>query len=526
MASRDSIVNFNAREQALSSDLVRLQKLASRELQNLIADEERALVDPTLTAYGSVIGAGEPINAAAQLPGLISGPSTFDVTVGAGEAFLFDNTITGDDSPYQVVRWVETALAISTPDATDARVDLIVATPATENTDLESRNLLLDPVARTIAPQNVFKTQNPNATLSVVTGVPAALPPAVPAGAVAIFEVVVPPAAADASEFRPVRRIFRRVSGPFATAHGILAGCKLGWTDVNELTTSAGIFLDSDLMSSVVIDGETIDIPLAQLRSADSLVVQDSLANPFGSSAPAANDRAYYIYLVGGRNLPQWSGTFPPTVTGFPPVPILMVESTTSPDADGRPVTDIATPRGNTTRGALFIGNGFVVAGSTRRKPCVLSADGRWIHARDFAFGSSTEFTATPGGVGTYNAFVDVRIHSAPLSAKLVQLTPLIGASAANYKNAFGGTLAIMDAGANTTATLTRPYRCGMTFGGDVLGTQAFNISYNTGIVAIDGPLIGQARAQVQIASVIVANVVVAWYLQATGYDMPVKRFT
>jgi len=36
------------------------------------------------------------------------------------------------------------------------------------DSDLESRNVLLDPVARTVAPQNVFKTSDPTATLMLL----------------------------------------------------------------------------------------------------------------------------------------------------------------------------------------------------------------------------------------------------------------------------------------------------------------------------------------------------------------------
>lgn len=357
-----SRVKFNAREIALSSDEIRAEALASRELQNVLA-------------AGSADSAGIPFSCLLNPPTLASAAG-FTMALGAGSAMFYfptDVSLTVDDSPFEVVRWAAVpGLAFATPDGANPRIDLIVATPAMADADLVSRNILIDPVLRTIAAQNVNKTTNPLSTISVVTGTPAAGPvaPAVPAGKVALYEVYVPAAAPNSTTFSSAQRLWRRAPFPWSTASGIMTGCHLRWdltVDVNAGGTSTVTLVG--LNHRVIIDGELVDF--ATLNQ--TAVAQDAgAANPF-SVVAGGSDKPYYLYLVGGRHAPQ--GTW----NGSTLVPLTIVESLTPPDLDnyGRPTSPLTTPlRGAApVEACVYIGLGFVLATTTRRRACIMGPE-------------------------------------------------------------------------------------------------------------------------------------------------------
>lgn len=372
---------FNAREIALSSDEIRAQQLWSRDLQNLLA-------------MGSADAGGTPFSCALSAIGVASlvFTSGFQMALADGDALFYnptDPSLTTDDSPMEVLRWRSVApLSFATPDGANPRIDLVVAQPAMVDGDLTSRNILVDPGARTISAQNVFKSSNPTSTISVVTGTPGAspLPPAVPSGKCALFEVLVPAAAPSAATFGPSPRLFRRAPFPWSSGNAILNGCRLTWDlTVNPATTSSPIVMGGP-SSRVVIDGEVIDCS-ALFGVA---VTQDSANNPFASAAPVGNDRPYYIYVVGGRHAPQ--GT---AVTGGM-IPVAVVESTVAPNNLGTPFSAITTPRGTTTQlGAVYIGIGFVRQNTTFRHACVMGPEMTRI------VGSAEALSLTKAGTGT-----------------------------------------------------------------------------------------------------------------------------
>lgn len=372
--SREKI---NAREIALSSDENRSYQLWSRELQNVLA-------------MGSADPVGLPFSCALSALALAF-TSGFQMQLADGDALFYfptDPSLTVDDSPFEVLRWRTVApLAFATPDGTNPRIDLVVAQPASVDADLQSRNILVDPVARTIAAQNVFKTSNPTSIISVVTGTPAGTPapPAVPSGKVALFEVLVPAAAPSAATFTPAPRLFRRAPFPWSASSGILCGCRLTWDlTVDPSTTSSGVVM-SGPTSKVLIDGELLDASALT----GVAVTQDSANNPFSVAAGTA-DKPYYIYVVGGRHAPQ--GT--PIFGGFAPVAV--VESTVVPNNLGQPSSPITTPRGTTTQaGAVYIGVGFVLANTTRRHACVMGPEVTYV------LGSAEALSLTKAGSGT-----------------------------------------------------------------------------------------------------------------------------
>jgi hypothetical protein len=347
--SREKI---NARETVLSSDFNRMQSLASRDLQNLLAD-------------ASADVGGTPITGLSGPCSLVGIAATFNMTLAAAQALAWnpgDSSLTVDDSSYEIARWAQTVPTFGGPSG-NPRIDLVVVTPAAVDTDLQSRNILIDPTARTISPQNVFKTTNPQGTIAVIAGTPASspVPPAVPAGAFALFEVFVPTGASDSTAFSVIPRMFRRAPFPWSTISGIVSGFHPIW----DMTIVPGA-VDSTLSFAalddcrVIIDGELIETLGAMLE-----IFQDGAANPFGSAASATWHKPYYLYAVGGRHAPQRGTVFS--------APVIIVESTTPPFlTTGRPTAAITTPRGSAPSSAcVYIGMGAVCGGTTKRLPCI-----------------------------------------------------------------------------------------------------------------------------------------------------------
>lgn len=353
---------FNAREQLNSSDLMRAQFLASRDLQNLLGD-------------ASADDSGTPITGFSG-PCTLTAASGFTMALSAAQAMAYnpgDASLTIDSSPYEVARWALQNLTFATPDGANPRIDLVVVTPAVVSTDQQSRTVLVDPTTRAVTAQPVYKTANPTGTIAIVTGTPGATPapPAVPAGAFAIWEVWVPAGAASSTSFTAVPRMFRRAPFPWSTMNAIIDGFRLTWDMTADPTTTASALSMSVLSRNrIIIDGEVIDGGLFSPG-----VSQDAgAANPFASAASSGWHKPYYIYAVGGRNAPQAA------LNQFGvPGPLALVESTTVPVVGGHPASPITTPRGTTTqRGAVFVGLGFVYAGTTRRLACIMDETWTW----------------------------------------------------------------------------------------------------------------------------------------------------
>jgi len=361
MATTFSRVGFAAREQALTGDLNRVQRLASRELQDLIA------------YLGGSVDDDAPISGAIEIHDAAGDTSGYTATIPKGSGFFWDPTtpgLTADDSSNLVMRWSATTLAFANPDLTNPRIDLVVGDPGQVDADLQSRNILLDPQTRNVTPENVYKTSNPSTALSVIAGTPAAspVPPAVPAHLCPLYDVLVPAGAPNAATFSFRRRLWRKALAPGSTENRILAGCRLSWdTSVDPASASAGIFMAG--RHRVLLNGELIEF------SGSPAVVQDTGgANPFASAAPTNSSKPYYVYLVAGR-LSQGQGSIA-TLFGVPfLVPAVLVESLTPPDVTGRPTASLNTPRGAAILNAMYVGLGFVYRNTTNRQPCVMTDD-------------------------------------------------------------------------------------------------------------------------------------------------------
>lgn len=380
-----SRVKENAREIALSSDADRAEALASRELQNILG-------------FGSADAGGAPFSALLRPLSLTAIAATFTMTMGDGDAFAYlpsDPSLTVDDSPYEIVRWRSIGpLTFANPNGSNPRIDLVVATPAMADADLASRTILLDAVARTIAAQNVFKTTNPSATIAVVTGTAGATPapPAVPTGAIALAEVYVPAAVSDATSFFVIPRSFRRTHFPWSTASGIMSGGELRWNLNVDASVASSTLTMNGVTHRLLIDGELVEWSTLDAITA----IPDTANNPFGS-APGS-DTPYYVYAVGGRHLPQ--GT--KTTLGFSPVAV--IESLTPPDllTYGRPTASLATPRGTAPAAAcVYLGIGYVQAGTTNRKPCIMDDDMVYIVGADSGPVSASFSSGSPHILGT-----------------------------------------------------------------------------------------------------------------------------
>lgn len=365
MASPLSLVNFVGFEEGLSGDLVRMQRLASREAQNILeaasrSDENR---DNTLGYVGpsSVNSGGSPISFAEILP-YLRFAGAFTMELGAGQAYdERPPASTADDSAYTVLRWPTQVLpAFANPDGTNPRIDLVVAEAASANADLVSRNILLDPANRTVQAQVIAKTNNPLSNISIVTGTAASSPtaPSVPSGKIALFEVWVPAAAPDASTFVPIRRLWRRPAYPFTAFNGIISGCVPRWSDVDDTTTTSQIDLSDTDVHRVCVDGEVL-----VFRGTVPVAVDDTANSP---GTAGATDKPFYIYLCGGRNNPRRSSSG---------CPFVLVMSTTAPDAFGHPSAALNDGATIQRGGAVYIGVGWVFAGSTRKRACYVSND-------------------------------------------------------------------------------------------------------------------------------------------------------
>lgn len=405
-----SRVKFNAREIMLSADSVREERLFSRDVQEEFAQQGS---DST----------GGPISALDKPLSLLGIAATFTMTLGANRGFFYDATFPGldaDDSTYLTLRWAQQVLTIAAPDATNPRIDLVVATPTMVDTDSQSRNILVDPVLRTITPQNVNKTSNPVSTITVITGTPGATPavPALPAHQAAVAEVYVPAAVADATSFQVGPRLWRKMMAPGGLMNGPLVGCDMYCSNpnVDPATTDATYSLFSNL-HKCFIDGELVEFVGHNLATS-----VDATGNPFSGAAPAGSSKPYFVYLCGGRNLPQ--GGFAFTIFN----PAVLVESTVSPDEDGHPNTLITTPRGTTIKGAIHIATLFVFRNTTKRQVCYM-ANG-WVYGKKglevFVASAATSLTlaSRPANIGASIVRVHMNILVAGAGISAVDVNP------------------------------------------------------------------------------------------------------
>ena len=377
-----TIVNFSNREKALTSDLVRMGKLGSRELLNTIRDAGRRdeFTNPAGVFRGHGV-AGELVPRAENLGTIVGSVGTFDVHIGAGEAEMQITTADPDASEWTSVRWSATTVTVQTP-VVGTRVDLVYATPAMVPADQQSRTVLLDPVTRTTTPQNIYKTLNPLATLTYAVGTPGtpstAVPPACPSGSLAIWEIITQSTAVDSRDCCFIRRIWRRVES-FASVHGILQGCVPSYT-MNTEANGSNMSLPLDQVHRVVIDGEVLVGATDVAVSGNEIPLLLDVANPPGVNA-GAFDIPFYLYLCGGRNVPcrqiPGSGAIATNVA-----PFIFIASTTPPGLENRASASLQYPVGVTIlpSATLYCGLGFVIAGSSKFKSCVV--DGDWIYAR------------------------------------------------------------------------------------------------------------------------------------------------
>jgi hypothetical protein len=276
----------------------------------------------------------------------------------------------------------------------------------------------VDPVARTVAPANVYKTTNPVATLSVVAGTAAAAPvaPAVPAGALALFEVYVPPLASDSTAFLPVRRAWRQIEFPGTSQHGIVKG---GVPVLNTTATPALVSLAAAPSSvhRIVIDGELLSFGGMFINPA-----QPDSINPPVASGHANFDAPAYLYLCGGRNQPllNYSSLVPGV---YSPLPVALIISLTPPDALGFPTASLATatPTRTFPRAACcYVGLCFCAAGATTNVPA--------FYAGDFIYSAKTVPTANLKGfllpgLGATNAFAAYTFAGQPAVSDVVDLS-------------------------------------------------------------------------------------------------------
>jgi hypothetical protein len=403
-----SRLNQTAREQVLTSDVNRIGDLAGRELMDskLLRSTRADFYKPSTNTFDDFSAAGKaaqatPIAGLTQPPSLDGMAAVFDMALGAGEGQLPFTSANPDQSDYQILRWPAQTLTWpggGAPDATNPLICLICATPADQLTDLQSRNILLDPILRTVSPQNCYKSTDPLATISVIAGAAAAapVPPAVPAGALALFEVFVPPLASDSLAFLPVRRAWRQIEFPGTSQHGIVKGCEPTLT-----LSTPYLLMGLNSVHRIVIDGELLTF----LGNGSAAAKADTVNAPI---AAVGSDKPLYLYLCGGRNRPVLNYSY--ATPGWMPIPVHLVVSRTAPDPLGYPTADlgIATPTISFPRAACcYVGVCFYGVGGTTNVPAFI--DGDWIFA--------VQEVGAPGGGGA-------RGFSEPLQTGVITTIP------------------------------------------------------------------------------------------------------
>jgi hypothetical protein len=424
MANKSSVVE-NTREQILSSDLNRMQRLTDREWLNLSYDQGRTDNDRSLTTGLARLTQGSNGEARSyfqKVPTIAKSGASMAITIGAGEALENIGTpVNPDDPNYSTHRWPDTILTPAVGNGANPRIDLIVSTAAEQSTDAQTRNVLQDPSTGVVAPETVYKTLNPLSTLAVIAGTPAAapVPPIPPPTALVLYEVLVPTASTLATQASLTRQLQRQSVYVGTSAHGILEGCSPIFGSVTTggplETAAADVKLDDVGVNRVVIDGEVLVFAGGVTTGLLPKIIQDTgAANPFGVAAATA-DRAYFIYVVGGiwfntRSLDNGGGN-----NGFDSV--VLVESLTPPMIDGRPTAPINTPWGNTVQGALYIGLGYTVFGTTFRKRVFWENDYCWARG-----GLDNETTTHPAGTLAFNegAAVGLTTNIFPAAATVV----------------------------------------------------------------------------------------------------------
>uniref|UniRef100_A0A6H1Z931 Uncharacterized protein n=1 Tax=viral metagenome TaxID=1070528 RepID=A0A6H1Z931_9ZZZZ len=328
--SQFSQVLWAAFEQVLSTDLQRIGTLGSRELTELFRDIFKSRGN---VAQHGIVG---------QYPAIAGVVATWTATVsGPIAGFMSDLTAaTGDVSDYKVLRVASasTTITFDIPDAA-GRIDLVVLNHNTVDSNVMVRNILTDPVARTVIPQNVAKDRDPVSTLSIVKGTAAASPqaPALAAGQMPLFAVYVPAAAVDAQDFsysaasnvltssRSRGQEGMDSGGQIDTIRPVGAPFELGGASPSAAIAGTSgwpaAWIDGDLVRSFV--------------AAASVPENDALASPF-ATLPALNGgapivgtaavfgKAAYLYAYGGRLVPAAGD-------------LRFVVSLTKPLPDGRP---------------------------------------------------------------------------------------------------------------------------------------------------------------------------------------------
>src|SRR5262249_16166832 len=144
-----------------------------------------------------------PISGFLDVPTLAAAAG-FTMDLGAGSGFFYDVAgITSDDSAFKVIRWAAQTLTFGMPDPGMPRIDLVCADPNVATSNSLLRNILTNPVPRTVTPTNVFKNQDPSSAITVVPGTPGATPspPSTPADQVVLFEVWVPAGVGSSASF-------------------------------------------------------------------------------------------------------------------------------------------------------------------------------------------------------------------------------------------------------------------------------------------------------------------------------------
>lgn len=211
----------------------------------------------------------------------------------------------------------------------------------------------------------------------VTPGTAATVPirPLTPSFTVPLSVVKAMPGTTNTSTWPIVRASSKRLPFPWSEMTGIISGCRLKWVwKAADLNASPAVYAEN-ADNLLVMNGQSVRFTGGLDTAATPVpyfpAQQDGFLNPFASASPS--NKAYYIYAC--RKQFATSAT---TVLFKPSTDVLLVESLTAPDANGRPALALVGPSGESIaiQDSLVIGVGWVVANTVSRMP--VQQSGNW----------------------------------------------------------------------------------------------------------------------------------------------------
>jgi hypothetical protein len=388
-----STVLINMFEQALSSDVNRIQSLANREFQNILKNawECSATRNDILTAEAP---ANPALNSVSDVPNITTNGSSMVFAMTAGQALMLQTPISSAEAALGVINWADIQFTIPPAAGSDNRTDTVYIIPASVATDPQLRNILANPVSRTVVQTTVNKTINPTAVPQYSTGVatPDPIPPAavIPSGALPLIDIYVPAFVTSSDQCFFTRRTWRKTVPPFSGITAIVENMDISWPTQNDEFSgpSSPPFVPPG-RHSVLIGGEVITWD----QENPFTITEEDSDNPLVDNSAVLFDTPYYIYACGGSGAPYITNSG---------CPLVFMYSMTVPFGS-HASANLMGPRGVIPMSStLYVGIGYLVASRAFiHKPLIMRQSDNWIFPVLGYFRDSTQHFISGQSLGT-----------------------------------------------------------------------------------------------------------------------------